>query len=229
MNKLFLLLFGLATAGDLLAVSLPAYASLAYLCKPLLLLSLGLYYYRAAPHPARLVLAALALSWLGDVLLLFQARQELFFMGGLVSFLAAHACYIGAYRQHQWPGPGRALGWRMGVGLPVVVAGLALLSALSPGLGPLRLPVLGYAVVLVLMVLVATYRAGRTTAGSFALVSAGAALFMGSDSLLALDKFLEPLPGAGFWVMLTYCAAQLSIVAGLLAHERAVGPARRVA
>ena len=224
MNKLFLLLFGLATAGELLAVSVPGQAGLAYGCKPLLLLSLGLYYYQAAPRPAPLVLAALALSWLGDGLLLFQGRQELFFIGGLVSFLAAHACYVGAYRQHQWPGPGRALGWRMGVGLPVVVAGVALLAALAPGLGPLRLPVLVYAAVLVLMVLTATYRAGRTTAGSFALVSAGAALFMGSDSLLALDKFLEPLPDAGFWIILLYCAAQLSIVLGLLAHERAAAP-----
>lgn len=168
------------------------------------------------------MLAALGLSWLGDVLLLFQGQHELFFMGGLVAFLLAHACYIGAYQQHQWPGPGRALGWRMGVGLPVVVAGVALLAALSPSLGPLRVPVMVYALVLVMMVLTATYRAGRTTAGSFALVSAGAALFMGSDSLLALDKFLEPLPDAGFWIILLYCAAQLCIVTGLLAHERAV-------
>ena len=224
MKKLFLLVFGLATVGELLAMLSPQWAGLNYLCKPLLLLSLGLYYYRAAPRPAPLVLAALALSWLGDVLLLFQERQPLFFMGGLVSFLLAHACYIGAYRQHQWPGPGRELGWRLGVGLPVVVAGVALLAALAPGLGPLRLPVMVYALVLVLMVLAAVYRAGRTTPASFAWVGAGAGLFMASDSLLALNKFLEPLPDAGFWIMLTYCAAQFGIVRGLLAHERAAAP-----
>ncbi|MCI1186754.1 lysoplasmalogenase [Hymenobacter sp. DH14] len=224
MKNLLLLLFLLATAGDLLAVSVPAWAGLAYACKPLLLLSLGLYYYRASPNPSRLVLAALALSWLGDGLLLFQERQELFFIGGLLAFLAAHACYIGAYQQHQWAGPGRPLGWRLGVGLPVVVAGVALLAALSPGLGPLRLPVMLYAAVLVLMVLAGVYRAGRTTAGSFAAVAVGAGLFMASDSVLAINKFLEPLPNADFWIMLTYCAAQGCIVAGLLAHERAAVP-----
>ncbi|MDQ2772589.1 MAG: lysoplasmalogenase [Bacteroidota bacterium] len=224
MNKLFLLVFGLATVGELLAMTSPQWAALNYACKPLLLLSLGLYYYRAAPRPAPLVLAALALSWLGDGLLLFQERQPLFFMGGLVSFLLAHASYIGAYRQHQWPGPGRPLGWRLGVGLPVVVAGVALLATLAPGLGSLRLPVLVYALVLVLMVLAAVYRAGRTTPASFAWVGAGAGLFMVSDSLLALNKFLEPLPDAGFWIMLTYCAAQFGIVRGLLAHERAAAP-----
>ena len=224
MNRLLLLIFGAATAGDLLAMLSPQWAALNYVCKPLLLLSLGLYYYRAAPRPAPLVLAALALSWLGDVLLLFQDGRPLFFMGGLGAFLGAHACYIGAYRQHQWAGPGRPLGWRMGVGLPVVVAGVALLAALAPGLGALRLPVMAYAAVLVLMVLAAVYRAGRTTPASFAWVGAGAGLFMVSDSLLALNKFLEPLPNAGFWIMLTYCAAQFGIVRGLLAHARAGSP-----
>ena len=224
MNKLLLLLFGAATVGDLLAMGSPQWAALNYVCKPLLLLSLGLYYYRATPRPAPLVLAALGLSWLGDGLLLFQDGRPLLFMGGLASFLGAHACYIGAYRQHQWPGPGRPLGWRMGVGLPVVVAGVALLAALAPGLGALGLPVLAYAAVLVLMVLAAVYRAGRTTPASFAWVGAGAGLFMVSDSLLALNKFLEPLPHAGFWIMLTYCAAQFGIVRGLLAHARAATP-----
>ena len=112
MKNSLLFVFLLATVGDLLAVSVPALAGAAYACKPLLLLSLGLYYYQAAPRPAPLVLAALALSWLGDVLLLFQERHELFFIGGLLAFLTAHGCYIGAYRQQQWAGPGR--GWRWG-------------------------------------------------------------------------------------------------------------------
>ncbi len=90
-----------------------------------------------------------------------RVAGAVFYEGGLLAFLAAHACYVGAYRQHQWPGRGRALGGRMGVSLPVVVAGGALLVALAPGLGPLRLPVMLYAAVLVLMALTATYRAGR--------------------------------------------------------------------
>ena len=102
---------------------------------------------------------------------------------------------------------------------------MVLLMALLAHLGPLRLPVVLYAMVLVLMVLAALYRYGRTVPTSFVLVAAGAGLFMVSDSLLAINKFLTPLVGAGFWIMLTYCAAQLSIVAGLLAHQRAAEPA----
>jgi uncharacterized membrane protein YhhN len=165
------------------------------------------------------VLAALALSWLGDVLLLFQDRHELFFIGGLLSFLSAHLSYLLAYRKHQWPGPGLSGIGKAGLALPVVGAGLALLTALYAHLGPLRLPVLLYAVVLVLMVLGAFYRYHRTTPSSFAWVASGAGLFMVSDSLLALNKFLTPLPAAGFWIMLSYSAAQYCIVTGLLAHN----------
>ncbi|GAB3829957.1 lysoplasmalogenase [Hymenobacter jeollabukensis] len=226
MKNAFLFLFVLATAGELLAMLVPALPpALHYACKPLLLLSLGLYYQQAAPRPAPAVLAALALSWLGDVLLLFQSdRQPLFFIGGLLAFLGAHLGYLWAYRRHQWGGPARTTGQHWWLAAPVVGAGVLLLTALYPHLGPLRLPVLLYAAVLVLMVLGALARTGRTTARSAWWVTAGAALFLVSDSVLALNKFLAPLPLAGFWIMLTYCAAQLSIVRGLLLHETVTEP-----
>lgn len=221
MKRLFLGLFALATAGELLAMLRPELPPLLHLmCKPLLLLSLGLYYAQAARRPVPAVLAALALSWLGDVLLLFQSdAQPLFFVGGLVAFLLAHLSYVLAYRGHQWPGPGLSAGRRLLLAVGPVGAGVGLLTVLYPHLGPLRVPVLLYAAVLVLMVLGALYRYGRTGAASYGLVVAGAGLFMLSDSLLALNKFVAPLPLAGFWIMLTYCGAQLAIVRGLLRHR----------
>lgn len=223
MRTFFLALFGLATAAELLAMLLPAGPPwLHYASKPLLLLSLGLYYRLAAPRPAPAVLVALALSWLGDVLLLLQSdARPLFFIGGLLAFLLAHLAYLRAYRGHRWPGPGLAPARRWAPTLPVLGCGVLLLAALYPHLGPLRLPVLLYAAVLVLMVLGALYRHGRTTPASFGWVAVGAGLFMLSDSVLALNKFRAPLPLAGFWIMLTYCAAQYGIVRGLLSHAAA--------
>ena len=40
-----------------------------------------------------------------------------------------------------------------------------------------------------------------------------------SDSLLATDRFVTPLPLAPVWVLSTYYAAQVLIVSGWLAHE----------
>ena len=47
----------------------------------------------------------------------------------------------------------------------------------------------------------------------------GAALFMTSDSLLALNKFYSPIGMGGFLIMLTYCSAQYLIVEGALRHK----------
>ena len=40
-----------------------------------------------------------------------------------------------------------------------------------------------------------------------------------SDSLLATDRFVTPLPWAPVWVLSTYYAAQVLIVGGWLARE----------
>jgi hypothetical protein len=47
-------------------------------------------------------------------------------------------------------------------------------------------------------------------------VALGSSLFMLSDTLLALDKFVSPLPYAGLWVLATYYLAQGLIVRGVL-------------
>ena len=43
-------------------------------------------------------------------------------------------------------------------------------------------------------------------------VAAGAVFFMLSDTLLAINRFAQPLPMAQFWVLATYYAAQVLIV-----------------
>ena len=44
----------------------------------------------------------------------------------------------------------------------------------------------------------------------------GAIAFVLSDSLLAVNKFYQPIPYAGVFIMLTYCAAQFLIVRGFI-------------
>ncbi|WP_312306217.1 lysoplasmalogenase family protein, partial [Pulveribacter sp.] len=41
-------------------------------------------------------------------------------------------------------------------------------------------------------------------------------LFMLSDTLLAINRFVQPLPWSQVWVLSTYFAAQALIVAGML-------------
>jgi uncharacterized membrane protein YhhN len=150
---------------------------------------------------------ALAFGLVGDVLLLDGARPSRF-LAGLSAFLGGHLLYIAAFVM-------MGLSVNPWVALPAatcigcLVAGRALLPSLwRSGDRPLAGAVATYMVVLTL----AAVLAGAT---GQPLVAAGAALFVVSDTILSLDKFLAPVPRAHLWVMATYLLAQTGIMAGL--------------
>jgi alkylglycerol monooxygenase len=150
-----------------------------------------------------LLIAALACSLAGDVFLMLPGK----FIPGLVSFLLAHLCYIALFRRDApWFPSGRALA-------ATLALAAAMYAYLFPTLpGALRVPVAAYAVVIALMAAQAIGRAVVLRDAHAAGVAAGAALFMLSDSLLAINKFATPLPMAQFWVLASYYAAQVLFV-----------------
>lgn len=176
--------------------------------KPLLMPTLLLGFLAAAPRlRGRVVLLAAAgivLSWLGDVLLGD-------FVLGLSCFLLAHLVYIAMFfaafgGDRRWPPP-----WTL-----LYAAAFAVLAiVLAPHLGELLVPVILYGAVLCAM-------AAAAALGN-ALTALGGALFLVSDSLLALDRFhpAEPVPwNPHFLIMLSYLAAQGLIALGVLRRLR---------
>ncbi|HEY0825035.1 MAG TPA: lysoplasmalogenase family protein [Ramlibacter sp.] len=149
------------------------------------------------------LLAALALCLAGDVFLMFPG----YFLPGLVSFLAAHLCYLALFRQGvRWFPSGRAL-------LATLAAAAVMYAILFPHLGPvLKVAVAAYALVIALMAAQAIGRAVVLRDAASLGVAVGAAFFMLSDALLAINRFAQPLPMAQFWVLATYYAAQVLIV-----------------
>jgi uncharacterized membrane protein YhhN len=189
--------------------------------KPLIVLVLMTHYARASANRSTLFLFALFFCLAGDVFLLFVEKNELFFMCGLLAFLVGHILYIITYRQHQQTGMGEELlsTQKIRFALPVVLAGTGLITVLYSSLGSLQIPVMIYAIVLMIMVIVALHRYGKTTAASYWQVLFGALLFMISDSMLAINKFLHPFNMASVSIMIPYIAAQYLIVHGILAHH----------
>ncbi len=188
--------------------------------KPLIMVTLLAYYLSAQPTGRRslVLIIALIFSWAGDVLLMFTG--DLFFMLGLSGFLLSHVFYVVAYRQHKrTEGVGFLGVQKARYSFPFLLVGTGLLTILYPVLGPMKIPVTAYAVVLVAMALAALFRFGFTSTRSFSWVLAGAVLFLLSDSTLAINKFLQPVPYSGLLIMSTYMAAQYLIVEGLLAHK----------
>lgn len=214
-NLLLIVFFGAAAVQ--LAASIAEWKLADDVSKCLLLPCLAGYCLQSSQVRSTAFLAALFFCWLGDVLLIFPDL----FVFGLAAFLMGHVLYFISYRQYQWEDrSGELMGTqKIRFSLPIVLAGTGLVVVLLPNLGSLQIPVLVYGVVIVLMVMTALFRYGRTTSESFWLVFGGAVLFMISDGTLSVNKFLMPVPLASFWIMLTYIGAQFMIVRGIVLHR----------
>jgi sterol desaturase/sphingolipid hydroxylase (fatty acid hydroxylase superfamily)/uncharacterized membrane protein YhhN len=150
-----------------------------------------------------MLVAALAFSLVGDVLLPAN------FIPGLVSFLVAHLCYIALFKQDvPWFASRKALAGTLAA---AAVMYAILFAHLEPAL---KIAVACYAVVIACMAAQAIGRATVRNEGNATGVAVGTAVFMLSDSLLAINKFAVPLPMAEFWVLATYYVAQV-----LIAHN----------
>jgi alkylglycerol monooxygenase len=160
-----------------------------------------------AARERALLLAGLAFSLAGDVLLMLPA----YFVPGLVGFLIAHLCYIALFRQRvRWfPSPRALVG--------TLAFGAAMYAFLFAHLGPvLKVAVAAYVVVISLMAAQAIGRALVLRDRGALAVAVGSSLFMLSDSLLAVNRFALPVPLAGLWVLATYYAAQILIARNAL-------------
>ena len=145
---------------------------------------------------------ALALGGMGDVALLGSGPAA--FTAGLGCFLAGHVAWIMALRQR--PGGGR-LRARPALAVPHLAASVAVNAYLWKRTGKDRIPVIIYSAALLAMSLTALDSGSPRTA-------AGGALFLASDTLLALGKFGDlHLPAHEGLVMATYTSAQ-ALLAG---------------
>ena len=129
------------------------------------------------------------------------------FMAGLVTFFIGHIFYILAFRSASrkpvpiWVG---ALLVLYGVVMAVVVAG----SQFSIGEFTLGIAIIAYIFIILLM----SWMAIRTR---LKLAIFGALLFMLSDSVLAIDRFVNEIPNRDALVMITYYGAQVLIAASI--------------
>lgn len=159
---------------------------------------------------------ALALSLLGDVLLILSANL---FVPGLAAFLLAHLFYLFGLNLNPPPLNSASL-----VLLAMVVlVGVQIYRHIAAGLKAknmprLRGPVLVYCIVISLMLvsaLVTLVRADWLPAASLA-VSAGALLFFFSDTFHAWNKFVAPLRYGRLPQMVTYHLGQILITLGVV-------------
>lgn len=171
------------------------------------LLSVALLSEATESTAGRWLVIALLLGLLGDVFLVEDTRGR--FVGGLAAFLVGHLAYVAAFVAVGLDHP--ALGW---VGALVLLVALVVGRRVLPGAVADGGVGLGVAVAFYMAVIGAMAVTGWATGRP--LVGLGASLFVVSDSVLAMGRFVQERPRTSVVVMVTYHLAQVLIVAGLL-------------
>ncbi len=218
-TKLKLAYAALSVADTRLSGSTGRWAHRArFLTKPLLMPALAgslATNPRALGSPLRTsTLVAQAGGWGGDVALLGHGTGP--FLAGTGSFAVGHLAYLTGFLRHRSPAPlAGEVPARAVVGSWALTAPLMAVMARRQH-RELGGPVLGYATMLAAVVVSATHLDPDLSPASRRLTAAGAGLFMLSDTLLGLRKFVlsEPPAGLETAVMATYTLAQFLLSEG---------------
>ncbi len=152
-----------------------------------------------------LLLTGLGFSLLGDILLSLNGL----FIQGLGAFLIAQLTYAGLFFS-------QARISKAGISFGIIMIALVTIAAwqILPHTGDLKWVVLAYMVAITTMAI----SAGLRDDPFFLFTALGAGIFVLSDTLIAVNKFIAPFEWAGVGIMITYYLAQLMITLGVCRH-----------
>ena len=196
-----LMMLALAAAALYIYALASDNALLGLLAKPIPVIALIAWLRSAPVTPYRnWITIGLAFSVLGDLLLAIPADLFVF---GLAAFLCAHLAYLRAYC-------GKTLRPALPALLLSAITGITLFGVLaSHGLGPLLAPVAVYALAISAMLWRSLACGG--------VAALGACLFVFSDSLIGIDRFVSPFAAAPYLIILAYWLGQWAIASS--AHQ----------
>ena len=160
---------------------------------------------------------ALSASIAGDFFLginqLGPLGLDTLFQLGLASFLVAHLFLIALFRRERSAQPVSIV--RRAFAVAIAIVPFPLLAVLWTALGPLRLPVVVYALALCTMAITAQWSRYDLR------VALGAVSFVASDSILAFEHFKGTFAASAVIVWATYVLAQALITSGVVAGQSA--------
>lgn len=221
MKKIILhLLFAVIVTGDLIG-EYTQIQWIDYSFKPLIMIWIAAYFLSFAKKIDREVikfaLGAFLFSWLGDILLMFH-QKFIFFILGLSAFLVAQVIFLFLFlRTIELSGKKSFLKKQPYWLIAYIAYGLIIYSILFNHLNPvLQIAVLMYMLAILGMSSMALNRFGNGHPRSFTFVFIGSLLFVISDSMIAINRFVVSIPYEGLLIMSTYIGAQYFIMRGLL-------------
>jgi uncharacterized membrane protein YhhN len=152
----------------------------------------------------KLLFASLLFCAAADIALELAAGR--YFVIGLGLFLIAHILFIVTFSRDF-----KAQKSQIPVILLLIVYAKMMAFVMTPSLKEMVIPVYIYLTAITLMAIFAALRASKN---DFTLY--GAIAFIVSDSILAINKFMMPVPAADYLIMIAYYLSLFLIVYGFL-------------
>jgi len=220
-NKIWLYLFFVFAILNLVAEYFQI-QSLIYFSKPMLMITLGIYYYlqtKVNIKFSKFILLGIIAAFFGDTFLMFVEDEghQIFFLLGLGSFLITHIFYLLAFMAY----PCKEKGFvQKNLWLLLLFAGYLVGNSLYllPDIpADLKIPVIIYSTAIILMAAAGLNLKGKLSENIFRILFAGIILFIISDTIIGLNKFKSqdlPLWNPRLLIMITYITGQYLIVKG---------------
>lgn len=222
----FTLLFAIIAVFHLISIALSS-AIGQYITKPMIVISLLIMLGLSTALRGRFhkrLFTGLLFAMAGDILLMFVAHDQSFFIYGLIAFLICHIFYISAFYLDFRSAPELD---KRGARFAIVICallGMGFYVFIRQNLGMLKLPVMAYIFIICFMMMMAVFRNQRVNVLSFNLILYGAMFFIISDGLLAYNKFVLPFNHAHLMIMITYMTAQYLITIGAIERKLIAAP-----
>ena len=201
--NIFLSIFAVASGVAAIVADHKKKWSLIYVFRPLtmLLVIAAAAGGQAAGWPYKLrILLGLAVCLAGDIFMMLEKKK---FVEGLAAFLLGHLFYVSAFLAVMRP---RA---DLGTALPLLFIAGAMMTILFPHLGRMKIPVAVYILAITVMAGLAIQRYVDVGGAPAFRAFLAAVLFLVSDSVLAVNRFVRPVPAAQKVILGSYFAAQL--------------------
>ncbi|KAB8033360.1 lysoplasmalogenase [Fluviispira multicolorata] len=179
-----------------------------WLIKGMSIIAIAIYSFFYIPNSFAFIFAvSLLFSACGDMFLAYDGQK--FFIQGLISFLISHIIYAYIFFMNS----GHFLN-DLSVRVFLLVLMLTfftvMLKVLSQKVGNLKIPVFIYMTALSCMVIASILIKDLNY-----LLILGALLFVLSDTLLAIQKFINSYKGINYFIWITYYFAQMLLLAGM--------------
>lgn len=217
-TKICLLFFGLYSIFDLIAVFFD-FVILEQITKPFIILSLLAFFLSVAQGMKSslktYIILALIFSFFGDSLLLLNDFGSAFFLLGLSAFLIAHIFYIVSFNEIRNRNQEKFRPIGISIAFVILYLSIFFYILLPKVDNALLVPIILYGTTIGLMFISASTLSKTFRSSNFRMLMLGAGLFILSDSLIALNKFVVSFDLAHPLIMLTYILAQWLIVRSL--------------